>query len=55
MSVTIDNDKCTGCGNCIEACPVQAIEIKNRKAVVDQKCIDCENCIAQCPQEAIAL
>jgi NAD-dependent dihydropyrimidine dehydrogenase PreA subunit len=25
--VTIDTDKCTGCGNCIEACPAHALEL----------------------------
>jgi len=53
MTVKIDKDKCTGCGSCIEVCPVQAIKIKNKKAVVGQDCVECGACLNQCPEEAI--
>jgi ferredoxin len=52
--VKINNKKCTGCGACVEICPVQAILVKNGKAVIDQKkCIRCGACISSCSQNAI--
>ena len=54
MSVKIDNEKCTGCGVCVDVCPVNALEIKDGKAVVSDDCIDCGVCINECPTEAIS-
>ena len=55
MAVKVDNDKCTGCGACVEICPVNAIKIENEKAVIGEECIDCGACISQCPVEAISM
>ncbi len=55
MAVKIDKEKCTGCGACVEVCPVQAIKIQNGKAVVDDRCIECGVCIPRCPENAILL
>lgn len=46
--------KCTGCGECEEICPTNAIRIENHKSVIDGlKCIGCASCIAVCPFLAI--
>lgn len=56
MAVKIDESKCTGCGACVEACPVDALKIENGKAKVDaDTCIDCGTCVDECPVEAIEL
>ena len=54
--VTIDADKCTGCGECISACPAQVFEMSGDIAeVTDNECLGCESCVLLCPAEAIAL
>ena len=56
MAVQIDGAKCTGCGLCVDACPVEAISLENDKAKVDaEKCVDCGQCVEQCPSEAIRM
>lgn len=55
MIAKVDNEKCTGCAVCIDICPVQAIKIENKKAVISEECVECGVCISQCPNEAISL
>lgn len=50
----INQDKCVGCGTCVDVCPVGAISMKNGKAFIDQeKCTHCGKCLNVCPQKAI--
>jgi uncharacterized protein (DUF362 family)/ferredoxin len=49
-------DRCTGCGSCVKACPVDAIRLDKRLAVVDRgACIRCYCCHELCPEAAIDL
>ena len=54
--ITIEAEKCKGCGLCQKFCPVNAIEGKDReKRVINQeKCIRCGTCIVKCPFKAIS-
>lgn len=50
------NSGCLGYGNCVKACPFDAIHIVNGIAVVDkEKCKACSKCIAACPKNLISL
>ena len=56
MAVIVDTGKCTGCGACIETCPVEALSLKDSLAVVDESsCADCGACIDVCPVGALSM
>lgn len=56
MPAVVNAENCSGCGSCVDACPVEAIEMKDDIAVVDaDTCTDCGACIDACPVEAITL
>jgi NAD-dependent dihydropyrimidine dehydrogenase PreA subunit len=51
-----DPESCTGCGTCIEQCPVSALAIVDGIPQVDaDTCIACFCCQEMCPEKAIAL
>ena len=55
--ITIDQDKCTGCGLCIPNCPEGAIQILDGKArlVSDLMCDGLGACLGHCPEGAITI
>ncbi len=48
---------CTGCGECIDRCPMDAIAQNddNLAVVDDRQCIGCGLCSAHCPEKAVML
>lgn len=51
----VDETLCSGCGTCVDICPMQAIAVKNGKAWIDQDmCVECGHCADVCPQNAIS-
>ena len=54
--ILIEQERCTGCGACLEACPRGALYLLEGKAVVDEAlCRECALCVAACPEGAIRL
>jgi ferredoxin/flavodoxin len=46
-------DNCSGCGICMEVCPVNNIKIRNKKPVWNNNCETCLACYNWCPEKAI--
>jgi len=53
----VDDEKCVGCGNCVEVCPVNVYELQDGKLVVVNAgdCLGCESCVEVCGEEAITV
>ena len=57
FEVTVDKDKCTGCEECVNACPSQVLELVDEKSepVEMDECLGCETCVEVCPEGAITV
>ena len=57
FKVTVDNRRCNGCEECLEACTVGMFRMQNGKVlpVEDKECLGCESCVGVCNENAIAL
>ena len=51
--IAVIERKCTGCEQCVSACPFSAIEMIGGKAQMNAACKVCGLCLKQCPQGAI--
>jgi len=53
----VNQDGCTGCGTCVEKCPMDAISLNDdTKAIVNPEiCIGCGVCAHFCPENTIIL
>lgn len=55
ISINVD-ERCVGCGNCTkDICFVNAIEIKDGKAIISDECRICGRCAEICPNNAIKI
>ena len=53
--VVVDEQACTGCETCVEACPVNAISMADGVAKINRdECTECLTCVDECPVEAIS-
>lgn len=55
--VSIDESKCDGCGECVEACPAGVLQLQDGKCKVlnPTDCLGCETCVTVCPNGAPSL
>ena len=56
MRPRVDPGVCTGCGTCVDQCPMSALLMNDRLPAVDiERCIACFCCQEVCPEKAVAL
>lgn len=61
--MTINEEKCKGCGLCIKACPHNNLGVKKKSNQngyyppfnKNKKCTDCGKCFQVCPDVAIKI
>lgn len=53
MAIRVIEEKCIGCEICAKACPFDAINMVDKKAVIKDNCTICGVCVEECPVEAI--
>lgn len=46
-------EQCVGCGMCVKRCPLNNIELKDKRPVWGNQCSHCMACIGNCPVRAI--
>jgi NAD-dependent dihydropyrimidine dehydrogenase PreA subunit len=53
----VDVNKCEGCEECVNNCPVGVFQMKDGKSYPYQadSCEGCETCISVCPTGAVTL
>jgi dihydropyrimidine dehydrogenase (NAD+) subunit PreA len=56
IHVSVDEDRCIGCGECNISCFYDAVEMRDGRATIDQeRCDICGLCLEKCPTKAISL
>jgi len=55
VEIKVEVEKCTGCGTCVDTCPVGVYEVKDGKStpVKVSECFVCRACETQCPSACI--
>lgn len=51
----INDDLCTACGACVDACPFGALSLAGPTVAVDEQCNLCGACVEVCPAEALRI
>lgn len=54
--VTVDMEKCSGCGECISVCPGSVFEFNDEgksNPIRPEDCQECCSCVEVCPESAI--
>jgi UDP-glucose 4-epimerase len=55
LNVVVDEDACTGCEDCIDACVWNGNEMIDGIAHIKDQCLGCGRCVEACPNDAISI
>jgi NAD-dependent dihydropyrimidine dehydrogenase PreA subunit len=57
VTLTLDRDKCMGCGTCLLVCPHAVLSLTNGKIEIANRdgCMECGACARNCPAEALTV
>jgi ferredoxin len=57
VTLTLDQDKCMGCGTCLFVCPHAVLSLTDGKVEIANRdaCMECGACARNCPVEALAV
>lgn len=54
-TLKLDEERCTGCGTCLEVCPHSVFELRGGKSHIADldACMECSACALNCPFGAL--
>lgn len=55
VHIEIINEKCDGCGECVDICPSEVFAMRKERAIpkgIDE-CVECCACVEVCSKDAI--
>ena len=57
VTLQLDENKCTGCGMCMDVCPHEVFKMNSKHVVIQNRdaCMECGACSLNCPASAIAV
>lgn len=57
VTLALDEDKCVGCGLCMEVCPHGVLAMAGGKAgiIMRDACMECGACMTNCPTGALTV
>ena len=57
VTLQLDENKCTGCGMCLDVCPHEVFKMNSRLVVIQNRdaCMECGACSLNCPVNAITV
>ncbi len=55
LEVYVDRKKCSGCGQCVEHCFLDCIQMSGKLAHISIDCRGCGRCLHHCPEDAIRM
>lgn len=51
----VNQEKCIGCGRCVELCPMKNLEVEKSKVISHGRCTMCYRCFSHCPTQALTI
>ena len=57
VTLRLDEDKCTGCGMCLDVCPHEVFKMNGKHVTIRDRdaCMECGACAQNCPANAVSV